>query len=149
MICETKAQCSVDKTSDAGSQYRCGRVGRAANPHPHPKPYPTPFPTQTHTQKGSKTLVFPLIDSCSQSDRRTDEPTDRWTDKASYRVACPQLKISRMMAREQGWIHGTTARPTETDGRTKPLMEFLVHDKKARSVLRPCGFGREKAEARF
>ena len=25
-------------------------------------------------------------------DQRTDGPTDRWTDKASYRVACPQLK---------------------------------------------------------
>ena len=33
--------------------------------------------------------VFPLFDSCLQ----TDGPTDRRTDKASYRVVCPQLKI--------------------------------------------------------
>ena len=44
----------------------------AANPHPHP----TPLPTQTHTQKASKTLIFPLFDSFS----RTDRPTDRRTD---------------------------------------------------------------------
>ena len=62
----------------------------AANPHPHPMPYPTLFPTQTHTQKASKTLVCPLFDSWSRTDRRTD----RRTDKASYRVACPQLKTS-------------------------------------------------------
>ena len=61
----------------------------AANPHPHPTPLPTPLPTQTHTQKASKMLVFPLFDSWSQ----TDGPTDRRMDKASYRVACPQLKI--------------------------------------------------------
>ena len=36
----------------------------ATNPHPHPTPHPTPLPTQTHTQKASKTLVFPLFDSC-------------------------------------------------------------------------------------
>ena len=36
----------------------------AANPHPHPMLHPTPLPTQTHTQKASKTLVFPLFDSC-------------------------------------------------------------------------------------
>ena len=29
-----------------------------------------------------------------RTDRRTDGPTDRRTDKASYRVACPQLKMS-------------------------------------------------------
>ena len=56
----------------------------AANPHPHPTPYPTPLPTQTHTQKASKTLVFPLFDSCSRM--------DGWTNKAFYRVAWPQLK---------------------------------------------------------
>ena len=33
--------------------------------------------------------VFTLFDSCS----RTDRPTDGRTDKGSYRVACPQLKI--------------------------------------------------------
>ena len=63
----------------------------AANLQPHPRPHPTPFPTQTHTRRASKTLVFPLFDSII-TDRRTDEPMDQRTDKASYRVACPQLK---------------------------------------------------------
>ena len=35
--------------------------------------------------------VFPLFDSMV-TDGRTARPTDRRTDKASYRVACPQLK---------------------------------------------------------
>ena len=52
----------------------------AANPHPHPMRHPTPFPTQTQTRKASKTLVYPLFDPCS------------WMDKASYKVASPQLK---------------------------------------------------------
>ena len=52
----------------------------AANPHRHP----TPLPTRTHTQKASKTLVFPLFDSCSWTDGQTDGATGRrtngWTD---------------------------------------------------------------------
>ena len=36
----------------------------AANPHPLSTPHPNHFPTQTHTQKASKTLLFPLFDSC-------------------------------------------------------------------------------------
>ena len=32
----------------------------------------------------------------TQSPWRTDGPTDGWTDKASYRVACPQLKMIMM-----------------------------------------------------
>merc|ERR1711911_508789 len=32
----------------------------------------------------------------TQSPRRTDGPTDGWTDKASYRVACSQLKMIMM-----------------------------------------------------
>ena len=46
----------------------CGRVGRGGN---------TRFPT------------FQL---------ERDQPTDRRTDKASYRVACPQLKTDRNVA---------------------------------------------------
>ena len=46
----------------------------ASNPHPQPNPGP----------KVSKTLVFNSI-------TMTDRPTNRRTDKASYRVACPQL----------------------------------------------------------
>ena len=50
------------------------------------------FPIQTHTQKASKAIFSPLFDSCSRTDRWTDGRTDRRTDKASYIVACPQLK---------------------------------------------------------
>ena len=53
----------------------------AANSHPHPMLHPTPLPTQTHTLKASKTLVFPLFDSLTRTDRRIDRPTDRWTDR--------------------------------------------------------------------
>ena len=59
----------------------------AFNPHPHPNP----LPTLKHTQKVSKTLVFPRFNSMTP-DGRTDRPTDGRTDKASYRVECPQLK---------------------------------------------------------
>ena len=38
---------------------------------------------------GAKMRVFPLFDSITM----TDGPTDRRTDKASYRVASPRLKI--------------------------------------------------------
>ena len=55
-----------------------------ANPHPQPTPHPIPTPSQTPAQKASKTLVLPLLDSCS----RTNGPTD----KASFRAASPQLK---------------------------------------------------------
>ena len=62
-----------------------------ANPHPHPTPHPTPFPSQTHTQKASKTLIFPLCNSCSRTNRRMDGWMDGWTK--SHRVACSQLNI--------------------------------------------------------
>ena len=42
---------------------------------------------------GAETLVFPLFNLCSP----TDQPTDRRTDKASYRVACPQLKSTKSL----------------------------------------------------
>ena len=41
------------------------------------------IPTQTHTQKASKTLVFPLFDSLTRTDRRTDRWTDGPTDGQS------------------------------------------------------------------
>ena len=59
----------------------------ASNPQPHPNPPPT----LKHTQKVSKTLVFPLFNSITM----TDGPMDGWMDKASYRVACPQLRIRK------------------------------------------------------
>ena len=52
----------------------------AANPHPQPKPHPTTYLTLTHTQKGSKTLVFPLLDSCSWTDGLMDGRSDELTD---------------------------------------------------------------------
>ena len=52
----------------------------ASNPHTHPNPPPT----LKHTQKVSKMLVSPLFNSMTASNGRMD--------KASYRVACPQLK---------------------------------------------------------
>ena len=60
------------ETSDAGSQYRCGRVGRGIQPQSAPKP----TPTLKHTQKVSKTLVFPLFNSITM----TDGPKERRTD---------------------------------------------------------------------
>ena len=38
-----------------------------------------------------KTLVFSLFNSITMM----DGPTDGWTDKASYRVLCPQLKMRK------------------------------------------------------
>ena len=46
----------------------------------HPTTPPSPNQTQSST-----TLILPLFDFCSQ--------TDQQKDKASYRVACLQLKI--------------------------------------------------------
>ena len=63
--------------------------------------------TQTNTRKASKTLVFPLFDLCS----RTNGPTDRWTDgrtdKATYRVACPQLKNAVKAQKQHLWLGQT------------------------------------------
>ena len=49
----------------------CGRLGRGGD-------------VRFHTYQ----LVF--------TDRLTDQPTNGWTDKASYRVACPQLKTNQI-----------------------------------------------------
>ena len=60
------------------------------------RPAPIHTPTPLHTQtwaKNIKKLVFPLIDSCWR-------PTDGWTDKAFYRVACPQLKKAKLNVRQ-------------------------------------------------
>ena len=42
---------------------------------------------------GAEMRVFTLFDSCSPTDR----PTNRQTDKGSYRVACPQLKMAMVL----------------------------------------------------
>ena len=58
----------------------------ASNPHPHPN-------TQTYT-KSIANARFPTF----QLDHHG--PTDglmQWINKASYTVACPQLKIEQLM----------------------------------------------------
>ena len=58
-------------TSDAGSQYCCGRVGRSIQPRSTPQLPP-------HKQKVSRMLVFPLFDSIIK-DGLTDRRTNGWT----------------------------------------------------------------------
>ena len=41
---------------------------------------------------GADMRVFPLFDLCPRTNQPTNQPTIQRTDKASYRVACPQLK---------------------------------------------------------
>ena len=89
MLCAQSRRIKSKVTSDAGSQYRCGRVGRGSQPWYTPNTPPNSLSnTDTYTES-FKTLVFSLFDLCSQTDGRTD----RRTDKVSYRIACPQLKI--------------------------------------------------------
>ena len=64
------------KTSDAGSQYRCGRVGRGIQPPSTPQPTPN---TQTYT-KSIENARFPTFQLDDHG------PTDGRTDKASYTV---------------------------------------------------------------
>ena len=52
--------------------------------HPITRPDTRPIPV-ADGWAGAKMRVFTLFDSCLRSDGRTD--------KGSYRVACPQLKI--------------------------------------------------------
>ena len=56
--------------------------------------HPTPIHTPTHPQhsnihKKYRKRLFSHFSTCAL---RTDGPTDQRMDKASYRVACPQLK---------------------------------------------------------
>ena len=57
----------------------------ASNPQLHRMPPPPTYITKI----APKTLVFHFSTCALRTDGRTDGPTD----KASYRVACPQLKI--------------------------------------------------------
>ena len=43
---------------------------------------------------GAEMRVLTLFDSCSRTNGPMDQRTDGRTDKASYRVACPQLKMN-------------------------------------------------------
>ena len=67
---------TMEKTSDAGSQYCCGWVGRGLQPPTKPQSSPL---THKHTQKVSKTLVFPL-NHYGLTDGPTDLQNDRPTD---------------------------------------------------------------------
>ena len=62
-------------------------VGWAGASNPHLQPNPDSH-KKKHTQKECKTLILPLFNSIT-----TDQWTDHRLDKASYRVACPPLKI--------------------------------------------------------
>ena len=75
----------MNTTSDAGSQYRCGREGRGIQPSSTLQPT-----SNSQTNKKSIENAHYQLD---HHDGPTDRPTNRRTDKASYRVACPQLKI--------------------------------------------------------
>ena len=61
----------------------------ASNPDPHPMP-----PPPTHLpKKTSKTLVFPLFDSCV-TDRRTARRTDGQTDGRTDGRTKPLIELS-------------------------------------------------------
>ena len=73
------------RTSDAGSQYCCGRVSRGFQPPSTPQ---YPLLTNIHKRylKRFSFCFWTII-----MDRRTN----KWTDKAFYRVVCPQLRRGR------------------------------------------------------
>ena len=73
-------------------------MGRGIQPSASPQPHPIPPPTHSHTNNTNCSILntrFCVFNS-SVTDRRTDGPTNRQTDgqtgKASFTVACPQLK---------------------------------------------------------
>ena len=83
-----------------GSRYRCGQVGsqgRGIQSTPNAPSYPL---QHSRIHKATKTLIFPRFYKISSTDWGIDGLTDQWTDKASYRVACPhaQLKTSRLIS---------------------------------------------------
>ena len=68
----------TDKTSDAGSQYRCGQVGGGMEPHPYPLQPHGHSHTQTVIRAGSEMRSFPLFNL-----NITDGRTNGWTDRQS------------------------------------------------------------------
>ena len=91
------------ETSDAGSQYRCGRVGRGIQAPSTPQPTSN---TQTYTKSIENGRFFHQSSRMDRwtdgpTDRRINGPTDQRTDKASYRIACPQLKRNCSFCFEQ------------------------------------------------
>ena len=80
------------ETSDAGSQYCCGRVDRGIQPR---FTHQLPPHTQTYTKSIQNARFFHFLTQSLRTDGRTntDQQTDEHTEKASYRAACPQLKM--------------------------------------------------------
>ena len=59
--------------------------------------YTPQTPLHTQTYKVSKTVIFPLFDSITSTDQRTDGWTNGQTDIAPYRVVCPPLKTKDLI----------------------------------------------------
>ena len=80
--------CLKKLTSDAESQYCCGEVGRVSQPLSTPNAPLNLLPnTDTYT-KSFKNTHLPTFQLMLMY-----QWTNGWTDKASYGVVCPQLKM--------------------------------------------------------
>ena len=85
------------RTRDAGSRYRCGRVGRGAQPPSTPSLNPH---TLTHTNTHGQTQPQYISNARFHTfwlnrNGLTDGLMDGRTDEASYTVVCPQQKRRR------------------------------------------------------
>ena len=76
-----KIEMDLRITSDVGSQYHCGQVGRGVQP---PFILAHPAHTRTHTviMGASKMCVFAIFDLISMMDQQMDQWTNGWSDKA-------------------------------------------------------------------
>ena len=82
----------------------------ASNPQPHPNHTPNPPPTHSHTNNTNCSIINTCFsrfhferDNLSVTDGLMDQRTDGQADKASYRAACPQLKILNVKNLRQGF----------------------------------------------
>ena len=81
------AKNSLLKTRDAGSQYRCGWVGRSIKP----PLYTLRPPSNTQSKTASVFFTFPLM-RC----RRTDGPTNWPVDRKSLSLSCVSAATTRI-----------------------------------------------------